>query len=79
MKEIVNTEVKSKLKDVYLSITWSKIAHQYFGKSSSWLYNKMNGRDGNGGEGEFTAEEIEVLKKGLIDFAERILKCANSL
>lgn len=79
MKEIVNTEVKSKLKDVYLSITWSKIAHVYFGKSSSWLYNKMNGRDGNGGEGEFTDAEIVTLKKGLLDFAERIIKCANSL
>lgn len=79
MKEINNTEVKSKLRSVYLSITWSKIAHKYFGKSSSWLYNKMNGRDGNGGEGEFSEAEIQVLKEGLIDFAEEIIRCANSL
>lgn len=79
MREIINTEVKSKLNDVYLSITWSKIAHRYFGKSSSWLYNKMNGRDGNGGEGEFTPAEIQTLKEGLLNFAERIIKCANSL
>lgn len=79
MERIANTVVKSKLNDVYLSITWSKIAHKYFGRSSSWIYNKMNGRDGNGGEGEFTEAEIQILKEGLTDFADRIMKCVETL
>ena len=80
MKPIIReTEVKAKLRDVYLTITWAKIADRYFGRSSSWIYNKMNGRDGNGGEGAFTAEERIQLKEALYDFAERVKLCANEL
>ena len=39
--------MKSKLSDILLSITWRDIARRYFGKSSSWLYHKMDGIDGN--------------------------------
>lgn len=73
------TETKSKLNDVYLSIVWGHISRDYFGKSSSWLYNKMNGRDGNGGEGNFTEQEKQKLKDSLLDFSERIRKCAETL
>ena len=78
-KELRMTPVKSKLKDVLLMIIWGKISNQYFGRSSSWIYNKLNNRDGNGGEGTFTEEEIITLKGALIDFADRIRKCADSL
>lgn len=80
MKPIIkDTEVKAKLRDVYLTITWAKIADRYFGRSTSWIYNKMNGRDGNGGEGAFTPEETIQLKEALYDFAERVKRCANEL
>lgn len=79
MKEIRNTVVKSKLQDVYLTITWAKIADRYFGKSTSWMYNKMNGRDGNGGDGEFTSDEVQILKDALYDFANRVKACADNL
>lgn len=80
MKPIIkDTEVKAKLRDVYLTITWAKIADKYFGRSTSWIYNKMNGRDGNGGEGAFTPEETLQLKEALYDFAERVKACANEL
>lgn len=72
-------QTKSKLKDIYLFIVWGNIAREYFGKSSSWLYNKMNGRDGNGGEGHFTDEEKGKLKKALQEFANKILACAETL
>ena len=78
-KEIRMTPTKSKLQDILLMITWGKISNQYFGKSSSWIYNKMNGRDGNGGEGAFTPEETIQLKEALYDFAERVKRCANEL
>lgn len=78
-KEIRMTPTKSKLQDILLMITWGKISNQYFGKSSSWIYNKMNNRDGNGGEGTFTEEEIATLKGALVDFADRIRRCADSL
>lgn len=78
-KEIRMTPVKSKLMDILLMVTWGKISNQYFNRSSSWIYNKMNNRDGNGGEGTFTEEEIVILKGALVDFADRIRKCADSL
>jgi hypothetical protein len=78
-REIRMTPTKAKLKDILLMVIWGKISNQYFSRSSSWFYNKMNGRDGNGGEGTFTDEEVEILKGALIDLADRIRKCADSL
>ena len=77
--QLNQTETKLKLKDVYLNIVWGNISRHYFGKSSSWFYNKMNGRDGNGGEGNFNESEILKLKEALFDFSERIRKCADAL
>jgi len=79
MEQIKQTTVKRKLDDILLMVTWGKIARQYFGKPASWIYNKLNGRDGNGGEGGFTQEETEKLKESLNDFADRIRKCADTL
>ena len=73
------TSVSTQLQDIRLDITWSKIARIYFDKSASWLYNKMNGIDGNGGEGDFTYSERLQLKNALYDFSERIRKAADNL
>jgi hypothetical protein len=73
------TSVSSQLQDIRLDITWSKLARKYFGKSASWMYNKLNGIDGNGGEGEFTYAEKLHLKNALYDFSERIRKAADSI
>jgi hypothetical protein len=73
------TDIKIKLSDILLDVTWSKISRRYFVKSASWIYNKMNGSDGNGGPGDFTYEERIQLRNGLYDFAERIRKIADSL
>jgi hypothetical protein len=73
------TSLKYKLKDIYLDVTWSKIANRYFGKSCSWLYNKFNGVDGNGKTGEFTYGERLQLRNALLDFSDRIRIAANSL
>lgn len=73
------TSTKEQLKDIALDITWAKIAQKYFGKSSSWIYNKINQVDGNGGHGGFTAQELNQLKEALHDFAERIRRTADSL
>ena len=43
------TDVKQKMSDILIAISWREIARTYFGKSSSWLYHKLDGIDGNGG------------------------------
>ncbi|MCL1936768.1 MAG: DUF5053 domain-containing protein [Candidatus Azobacteroides sp.] len=73
------TSVSALLQDIRVDITWSKIARRYFNKSASWLYNKMNGIDGNGGEGDFTCSERLQLKNALYDLSERIRKAADNL
>jgi hypothetical protein len=74
------TTMMMQFRDIALDITWSKIAARYFPeKSASWFYNKLNGRDGNGGEGDFTCAERLQLRNGLYDFAERIRHAADSI
>lgn len=49
------------------------------GKSSSWMYNKLQGRDGNGGPGGFTPAEVEQLREALLAFSRRVGEVALSL
>lgn len=71
--------MKTKLSDILLSITWRDIAHRYFGKSSSWLYHKMDGIDGNGGKGDFSPEEAKQLQTALYDLSDRIRAAADRI
>ena len=50
-------DVKSKMSDILVAISWREIARTYFGKSSSWLYHKLDGIDGNGGIGRASCRE----------------------
>ncbi|WP_251621206.1 DUF5053 domain-containing protein [Odoribacter lunatus] len=71
--------MKKQLADLLVAISWADLARTYFGKSSSWLYHKMDGVDGNGKPTSFTMEETEVLKGALVDLSERIRRAADSL
>lgn len=73
------TDVKSKMSDILVAISWREIARTYFGKSSSWLYHKLDGIDGNGGTGGFTPDEAMLLKEALCDLSERIRRAADSI
>lgn len=74
------SDAKERLDDILLSISWREIARKYFGKSSSWLYHKLDGirSDGSPGGG-FTSEEASLLIDALNDTAERIRIAASSL
>jgi len=66
------------LDDIVIDVSWRQIAQDYFGKSSSWIYNKLHGRDGNGGEGGFTDIEKQQLQGALYDIADRIRRATIS-
>lgn len=72
-------DVKSKMSDILVAVSWREIARTYFGKSSSWLYHKLDGIDGNGGAGGFTPDEAQQLKGALCDLADRIRRAADSI
>ena len=78
-KECIITDAKSRLSDILVSVSWREIARTYFGKSSSWLYHKLDGIKGDGSEGGFTPAEAAQLKEALNDLAERISTAASKL
>ncbi len=76
---VMYADVKQRLADIYMKITWREIASDYFGKSPSWLYHKLDGIDGNGGRGGFTEEELVTLQGALIDLSGKIRSAAERL
>ena len=78
-KNEMATKAKEKLKDILLDINVAKLSNRYFGRSSSWLYHKFDGTDGRMTGIDFTPEELQMLKAGLIDLSERIRTAAEKL
>lgn len=76
---VKDSKVRQKLADIDLNISWGQLSRDYFSKSASWFYNKLNGIDGNGGTGGFTPDELQQLKGSLCDLAERIRRAAETL
>ena len=62
-----------------MAISWREFSNTYFQRSSSWFYHKLDGIDGNGGEGGFTPEETEQMRGALIDLSNRIRRAAESI
>lgn len=73
------TDMKQRLRDIYLAVSWRELNRTYFDKSMSWFQHKMYGIDGNGGVGGFTSEEAEQLYAALNDLSERIRRAADSI
>lgn len=73
------SDMKSRLQDILVTVSWREIAREYFGKSASWLYHKMDGIDGNGGKGGFTEQEAEIMRGALIDLSNRLRVCADKI
>ena len=63
--------------DNYLSL--SQIAQDYFGKSRSWLYQRINGAIVNGKPAQITPEERQQLSNALLAISERIKDTALKL
>ena len=76
---VMITDMKKKIKDVQMAISWRYFANTYFQRSSSWFYHKMDGIDGNGGAGGFSEEEAEKMRNALYDLSNRIRRAAESI
>lgn len=73
------TDMKQRMSDIYLAVSWREIARTYFDKSVPWFQHKMYGIDGNGGKGGFTEDEAGQLKGALLDLSDRIRRAAESI
>lgn len=72
-------DAKARLSDILVDISWRELSRKYFGKSSSWLYHKLDGIKGDGSDGGFTPKETEQLKAALNDLSSRIAIAASQL
>ena len=54
----------------YLSV--SKLSKDYFNKSSSWFYQRLNGNKIHGKVCRFTDKELETLDMALKDISQRL-------
>lgn len=79
LKATQQETVKAQLADILMHVSWGDISREYFGKSGSWLYHKLNGIDGNKKPTDFTLEERYQLKGALIDLSERIRRAADRI
>ena len=60
------------LEDIYEAVSWSYIARHYFGKSRSWLSQRINSFKIHDKAVEFTASEKKILLNALLDLSRRI-------
>ena len=79
LKRTEQDTIKARLGDILMHVSWGDISREYFGKSGSWLYHKLNGIDGNKKQIDFTVEERYQLKGALIDLADRIRRAAENI
>lgn len=71
--------ILKQLEEVALYIKWGNVSRDYLGFSRSWIYQRLNGYDGNGNACEFTDQQKEDLRKAMRDIAARLNDIADKL
>lgn len=64
--------IRERLEPVLPYLSVSNLAKEYFGKSSSWFYQRLNGNNVHGKVCRFTKEELAILDTALKDISYRI-------
>lgn len=64
--------IRERLEPVLPYLSVSSLARNYFGKSSSWFYQRLNGNRIHGKVCRFTKEELTTLDMALKDIGRRI-------
>ena len=70
---------RAKLGDMPEALSFSYIAQKYFGKSRSWLMQKVNGNTVNGKPARFTDQEREQFRDALQDLSKKLSALAVTL
>lgn len=71
--------LKKQLEDVLPLISISALSKNYFGKSSYWFYQRLNGNLVHGKPAAFTQEELFRLADALKDIGNKITHAALSI
>lgn len=70
-------EIRKVLSETLPFISVSEFAKQYFGKSASWLHQRINGNEVHGKAATFTDSELNTLADALKDVAAKLTKAAS--
>ena len=76
---IEETKVKMQLMEITEIVSLSYIAKNYFQKTRTWLYQKINGNKINGKAASFTKEEINTLNYAIQDISKKLGSTVVSL
>ncbi len=71
-EELDANRIREKLGCVPEAISMSYIAKTYFGKTKTWLYQRLNGNRVNGKEARFTETEARQLQDALHDLGHKL-------
>lgn len=72
----MTAQLREQLKALTPALSLGYIAKTYFGKSSAWLYQRLNGNVVNGKVVHFTCEEIKKFKAALADLGAQLSAAA---
>ena len=72
MMEAEVDDVRQRLGDIPQAINMSYVAAHYFGKSRTWLYQRINGNKVNGKTVLFTKAERRQLQEALHDIGKML-------
>lgn len=67
------------LSEILPFIKWGTISKESLGYSRGWIYQRLNGYDGNGNECDFTESQKENLREALRTLSEKIKQAAENL
>lgn len=71
--------LRDKLGELPDAVSFSYIARKYFGKSRSWLYQRINGHMVNGKKARFTENELRTFRHALDDIGAMLNRTSLKL
>lgn len=76
IEELKAATIRKKMGDLDKAISFAYIARNYFGKSQSWLLQRLNGSKVNGKEAHFNKSELQTLQDAIHDLGNRLTSVA---
>ena len=74
-----NIDARSLMSEVTDAISLSYIAKKYFGKESTWLYQRLNRSIVNGKPASFSQTELTVLADALKDLSRKLSDTSTNI
>jgi len=72
-KAYADYTIKEKLGELDDAINFAYVARRYFGKTRSWLYQRIKGNTVNGKPAKFTDDELKQLNIALADIGNKAI------